>query len=336
MDPAPIFILGSHKSGTSLLRNLFDGHSDLAVIPKEFHPFQVMGYWVVYSYSEQTPIFFAPDRIRSNAKELIHRFNTKGSSLADADLRGHFDELLFERELQSLEEANSPGERIQMLLDALYASLYGLPPDSERRILHKTVGLEEYALDLHRYFPQARFIHVVRDPYDQVVAWRRFQLMTSGTYPLMDRMMEAMRTSWYYLFRNRSLIPGYRTVRYEDLTQDPEGTMMELCDHLDIPFEKSLLTPSSMRRTWEGNSTSGKGFQGVQDRSVTERAKELYPFEQEWVNRFLENAMQHFSYSPQLSKGTIWKKAKGESVKRYFYNRFQLISTKDRTAFRIT
>ena len=35
----PVFILGSHKSGTSLLRNLLDGISGFFVIPIEAHFF---------------------------------------------------------------------------------------------------------------------------------------------------------------------------------------------------------------------------------------------------------------------------------------------------------
>ena len=36
---SPIFILGCTKSGTTLLRNLFDGHPDLFIIPFETHFF---------------------------------------------------------------------------------------------------------------------------------------------------------------------------------------------------------------------------------------------------------------------------------------------------------
>jgi len=37
---APIFLLGSHKSETSLLRALLDGHKDLFVFPTETHLFK--------------------------------------------------------------------------------------------------------------------------------------------------------------------------------------------------------------------------------------------------------------------------------------------------------
>ena len=40
----PIFILGAHKSGTSYLRALLDGHPDLYVVPLEAHYFQHLGF----------------------------------------------------------------------------------------------------------------------------------------------------------------------------------------------------------------------------------------------------------------------------------------------------
>ena len=36
-----VFILGQHKSGSSLLRSLLDGHPDLFVIPVETHYFSL-------------------------------------------------------------------------------------------------------------------------------------------------------------------------------------------------------------------------------------------------------------------------------------------------------
>ncbi len=44
----PISILGSHKSGSSLLRRLLDGHPTFFVIPTESYYFQFTGHWVDY------------------------------------------------------------------------------------------------------------------------------------------------------------------------------------------------------------------------------------------------------------------------------------------------
>jgi hypothetical protein len=52
----PIFIAGTHKSGTSLIRSLFDGHSNIYSIPMETHYFQLNKFWVDNEYRKQNPI----------------------------------------------------------------------------------------------------------------------------------------------------------------------------------------------------------------------------------------------------------------------------------------
>ena len=55
MKNPPVFILGSHKSGTSLLRSLLDSHPKLYIIPFETHFIASLGRWVQYSYRRQKP-----------------------------------------------------------------------------------------------------------------------------------------------------------------------------------------------------------------------------------------------------------------------------------------
>ena len=53
MNQKPIFIFGPHKSGTSLLRSLLDGHPDLFSIPIESHVFSGMGMGIRYEKKKQ-------------------------------------------------------------------------------------------------------------------------------------------------------------------------------------------------------------------------------------------------------------------------------------------
>lgn len=51
----PIFILGCTKSRTSMMRNLFDGHPDLFIVPAESHFFQNIGFWINYFFRRSAP-----------------------------------------------------------------------------------------------------------------------------------------------------------------------------------------------------------------------------------------------------------------------------------------
>jgi hypothetical protein len=66
-----IFILGAHKSGSSLLRSLLDGHPQLFAIPLETHLFQTAGF----GYETLSPprSFYWPTRFESPAVYVANR-----------------------------------------------------------------------------------------------------------------------------------------------------------------------------------------------------------------------------------------------------------------------
>ncbi|MGI8607235.1 MAG: sulfotransferase, partial [Gaiellaceae bacterium] len=51
----PVFILGAHKSGTSLLRSLLDATPGFFVLPKEPHFFAYSGRWIDYPLRRRQP-----------------------------------------------------------------------------------------------------------------------------------------------------------------------------------------------------------------------------------------------------------------------------------------
>ena len=83
-------------------------------------------------------------------------------------------------------------------------------------------------MELHQLFPNAKFVHIVRNPYSNIVSFRRF-FTSGGTYPLLNRMISSMRNNYYFLYKNRDLIPNYYIIRYEDLVQN---------------FDKEIKTPN--------------------------------------------------------------------------------------------
>jgi hypothetical protein len=99
-------------------------------------------------------------------------------------------------------------------------------------------------------FPDARFIHIVRDPYvifsSTVRLWKslydvqgfqkpRFVGLEDYVYRMLVRMYRAY-------FEQKDLIPAanFAEVRYEQLVCDPVGEMQSLYQHLNLgDFEKA-------------------------------------------------------------------------------------------------
>ena len=115
-----------------------------------------------------------------------------------------------------------------------YAAAYGKP-----RYGDKT---PRYVNDVSRIgatFPEARFVHIVRDGRDVALAWRDVPFGARGT-------MEAARLWRLKVRRARrdgvSLGPErYLEVRYEDLVADPEPVVRRICEFLELRFEPVLL-----------------------------------------------------------------------------------------------
>ncbi len=104
------------------------------------------------------------------------------------------------------------------------------------------------------HFPDARFVHVIRDGRDTVVSLRTHprhwkvdgELVPRNTWHPIDRCtrrwVEAIETS--KPFRNH---PGYREVRYEELVAAPEATLRSLLAWLGEPWDAAVLHHSEVK-----------------------------------------------------------------------------------------
>ena len=92
---APIFILGSHKSGSSLLRSLLDGHPRLFVFPKEIHFFQYAGYWVDYRLRAAKPAQLSREQLIERLYEIVSGYNRSRDPYADSIIAGKFNMVVY-------------------------------------------------------------------------------------------------------------------------------------------------------------------------------------------------------------------------------------------------
>lgn len=208
------FVVGVPRSGTTLLRAMLDSHPALAV-PGE-SPFLV--------------------RLSGRRYARAGRFETE-RFLAD---------LLAEDRFRRWGLA--PGEVRRALLgpppegfaDAVrrvygaYATSRGKP-----RYADKTPGHVRHVGLLSRLFPEARFVHLIRDGRDVA--------LSLGELGWEPRGLEAAAALWLRMVRagrraGRALGPSrYREVRYEELVADPRGELRSLCGFLDLDFDERML-----------------------------------------------------------------------------------------------
>lgn len=93
---------------------------------------------------------------------------------------------------------------------------------------------------LHEMFPDAVFVHLVRDPRGAVYSMNRFAQFTEDSVLNAFNWLQAVEVGYALLER---AVPAEQrwTIRFEDLVEDPEPTIRALCTFIDEPFEQDML-----------------------------------------------------------------------------------------------
>lgn len=319
MNQQPIFILGAHKSGTTMLRNLLSGHSQLFVVPFESHFFQLDDRNVEYEYRKTTSQGLSTKEVESKFKQWIKTQNEAVDPMGDTFVTGKLNTILFNASF-SLDAKDSANTKFEKYIGSIHESLGLGALNEDKRVVEKSVENAEFAQELARMYPQAKFVHIVRNPYANFVSLRKYKSVGFG-YPLLKRMARTFQNSYKYLIENPKQIAQYKVLRYEDILSDSQTVMSDLAAFLEIPFEDVLLTPSHLGEIWSGNSTSGKGFKGLSDANLDKWKESIHPVESKLVNTVGKDVLNLYNYPKYKSEGNWLSRCEGESLARYAFNR---------------
>ncbi len=323
--PEIIFICGSHKSGTTLLKSLFDGHKDIFAIPFETHIIKALGKWVYYPLNKQKPIDRDLDQVKEKLIEHVAVFN----AIENDEMGGVGNMNLFEKfDLEFIKnyldkDYMSIPELIIDYFKAIYLSMKnGKRVWDKSIIVEKTVGQSEYAVFLKKMFPKAKFIHILRNPYSNLVSIRRYSEARLGTYPPIYPIIDALEFSTYMLEKNKDLMnEDYSVIKYENLLMEPEKTIQDLCYFLGVEFSPILMKPTVNGEPWVGNSSRGEKFRGIEPSNLDKWKKEITSLEIEWINLRLRHVLEDNGYPIIGNRKSPWRRMKGERLKTFFVNR---------------
>jgi hypothetical protein len=142
-------------------------------------------------------------------------------------------------------------------------------------------GTPEYSLHIYglrKLFPQALFVHLVRDVRAVVRSMVNFHRATG--IQLVANEEEAyrywIRTVSACLMAERAYGPNVvRRIRYADLTDNPESTMRSLLDFLQEPYAEKCLEPLELRINSSSVPADFKAHGDATDPAVVEEATQL-------------------------------------------------------------
>jgi hypothetical protein len=112
--------------------------------------------------------------------------------------------------------------------------------EGKKRWGEKTPTNLFYCDTLCEMFPDARFIHLVRDPRAVVRSANRFPRLPDDTVINASNWHHYMQVGYRRLTQH---VPSSqrRTIRYEDLTSTPEASAREICEFINAPFSERML-----------------------------------------------------------------------------------------------
>jgi hypothetical protein len=217
---APIFIVGANRSGTTLLRLLLNAHSQVA-IPDEINYFYSFDWSV--SYTRWAAPTLSPAAFASFVDRFLAENESKVPGLDLTALRAEM--------LDGPVDLRRP---YQLLLER-WAAAHG-----KTRWGEKTPGNIYHANLLIDMFPEAQFVHVVRDPRGGVASMKRVSFFPD------DAVLNALnrhKVMTHGRAHFRRIVPADQRVeiRYEDLVTAPRETLRTLCSFLRLPYEEEML-----------------------------------------------------------------------------------------------
>lgn len=292
--PPIVFLCGHRKSGTTLFRDLMDGHPDLSVYPVDLA--LLYAYFPAFLSTEQEPTARRARLRRVLFEDLTARLSdTQAARAYDvAGLETAFFDGLEDRDL------GRPEALIARLMAAFRRQRAASPP---RFDVVKETSIEIYASEILGWFPDARFIQIVRDPRDN------FAALAAGVDKHYARLGEDRKATLASLLQRARLglrfgainaeafgAGSYLVLRFEDIVQDTERVMRQVCTFLGIDFDPVVTTPTLLGFDAQGNTYENFQMTGVDARNVGRWRERIEPDEAKIIEFFMADEMSAFGY----------------------------------------
>lgn len=213
---APVFVLGSPRSGTTLLYDMLLSAGGFAVYLAESNVFNVLA------------LRFGSFSIRSNRKKVLRAW--LGSKLFRAT---GLDAAQIEKKL--LDECRTPGDFLSMVMGEI-ARAQGMQrwaENSPECLLHLPL--------IKRQIPSALVVHIIRDGRDVASSLERVRYVRP--FPWEERQnLIGSGVYWEWIVQQgrahgKALGADYLEIHFEDLLASPQQTLTTVGQFIDHPLD---------------------------------------------------------------------------------------------------
>lgn len=213
---SPFFIVGSGRSGTTLLRLILSSHSEVTIPPET---------WFIMPLVKEIPIdtYLTENEIDLSFKIITTHYRWPDMGI---DTDEFHDKLKKNRNI-----------KLKDIIDIVYD--HYLKMENKSIWGDKTPPYIKILPELISLYPEARFIHLIRDGHD--VAMSFYKLQWKG------RWLANNVTEWndsidkYIEYKRTKIIDRILEIKYENLVVDTENTIKTICTFIGLSFEPKML-----------------------------------------------------------------------------------------------
>lgn len=231
METAPIFIIGTERSGTNLLRVMLDSHSNIFIpnAPQIFKNF--VGLLPRYGDLNNDENFY---RLIKDIIKLIKLHPYKWEISYDPD-----------------EVFKQVKQRSLISLLFYFYDKYA-DQNNKQRFGCKNAFMMHYVNDIIKYCPQAKFLYLVRDGRDVAVSAKKSIFNHFSVYYIAKLWQTEQQLCISFL--EGLAEEQICLIRYEDLLTAPQATLERVCIFLKENFEPKMLEYFFSKEAQKGRS----------------------------------------------------------------------------------
>jgi glycosyltransferase involved in cell wall biosynthesis len=231
-NSALIFIVGTGRSGTSLLQSMLASHSRIAYLPET--------------------LFFR--RFVVNRGRDLH--TTKSENLEQQEIVNYLkSDRYFQRTgLSALSLFESPELRDRITPLYLYKALLDKKKQTEscNIVGDKDPKSVEHLPVIHALDATALIIQMVRDPRDVLVSRKKAEWSRNSS--LFKHLFAVrMQSKLAQNYTSNKKLDYYIKIKYEELITSPSTELKKICSQLNINFEESMLQFSNAAKKLVSN-----------------------------------------------------------------------------------
>lgn len=287
----PVFILGLHRTGSTLLNNMLNRNSNLCMAVDEMH---IKTPWRMKTFSNYLQKMFP----FKDSNQLLIFLN----NIFSGKIYGSF----WNKYQPSIVEKNSIIEKYVQIENPTPKDVLTLILNQYREKVGKDRIGVKYPLHfkhislLEKWYPNGKIILLIRDIRaicaskinDTATRTRKQKFFLFS--PLIHYMTILGFVYDYYLFyllAKRKTGKDILLIRYEDIIIDPVTILKATCNHCEIPYEEHMIVAMGKSSSFEVDKVNGL------DKSRIDKWKvHLNSFDQ-WLITFLSRrSLRFFGY----------------------------------------